>query len=202
MNANVDVNPTRRTLLSRLRDLDNQGSWKEFFDTYWRLIYVTAIKSGLSDAEAEDVVQETVISVVRKIPGFRYDPEVGSFKAWLLKLTRWRIIDQLRTRQKALVSSMPGQTDLVERVPDQAVQSAEDNWDEEWRKNTLQVALHRVRDQVDPRHYQVFDLYAVQNWPALRVAKALHLSVAQVYLIKHRVCRLIKREVSSLNRTA
>ena len=54
--------PTRWSLISRLKDWDDRESWKNFFDTYWKLIYGAAIKAGLSDVEAEEVVQETVIT--------------------------------------------------------------------------------------------------------------------------------------------
>ena len=63
-----DLIPTRRTLLSRLKDWNDQENWRVFFDTYWRLIYSTAIKGGLTDAEAQDAVQETVISVMKSLP--------------------------------------------------------------------------------------------------------------------------------------
>ena len=62
--------PTRRSLLSRLKSWDDQASWREFFTTYGRLIYCIAIKAGLTDAEAQDVVQETIIIVARKIAAF------------------------------------------------------------------------------------------------------------------------------------
>src|SRR5256885_472938 len=91
--------PTRRSLLVRLKDWDDKTSWKDFFDTYWSLIYGVARKSGLSDSEAQDVVQETIISVARKIPEFHYDPAVCSFKTWLMQMTQWRIIDQFRKKQ-------------------------------------------------------------------------------------------------------
>ena len=58
---------------------------------YWRLIYSAAVKSGLSDAEAQEVVQDTVITVAKKMEEFTYDPAVDSFKGWLLYLTRKRI---------------------------------------------------------------------------------------------------------------
>src|SRR6185295_9915772 len=93
--------PTRRSLLSRLKNWDDQESWKEFFDTYSRLIYRVAAKAGLTDAEAQDVVQETVIIVAKKIPGFKYDPALGSFKSWLLLITRRRIEKQLKKRMPA-----------------------------------------------------------------------------------------------------
>jgi RNA polymerase sigma-70 factor (ECF subfamily) len=84
-----DSIPTRYSLLSRLQDREDQDSWKDFFDTYWRLIYSFAIKSGLTDAEAQDVVQETVISVAKDIQKFKRDRALGSFKGWLRNLTRW-----------------------------------------------------------------------------------------------------------------
>ena len=90
---------TRASLIGKLADLGNSSGWREFFDTYWGLIYGVARKAGLSDADAQDVVQDTMSSVARQMPTFRYDPAKGSFKAWLLTLTRWRILDRLRKRR-------------------------------------------------------------------------------------------------------
>src|SRR6266699_3258662 len=87
---------TRSTLLSRLRNLDDQESWRVFFDRYWELLYNVAKQSGLGEPEAQDVVQETVISVAKAMPDFRYDPARGSFKQWLLRITGRRIMDHLR----------------------------------------------------------------------------------------------------------
>src|SRR5213592_2844159 len=91
--------PTRASLINRLKNCQDQSSWQEFFDTYWKLIYGVARKAGLTDAEAQDVVQETMASVSKHMPTFKYDPAIGSFKAWLLNMTRWRITDQLRKRR-------------------------------------------------------------------------------------------------------
>src|SRR5881628_645151 len=105
-----DLLATRWSLLARLKDWQDQASWQEFFDAYWKLIYSVALKAGLSDAEAQEVVQETVISVAKKMPEFKADPAAGSFKSWLLTLTRWRIIDQVRKRQaKPAPNSEDGQ---------------------------------------------------------------------------------------------
>ena len=93
-----DLIPTRESLLSRLKDWEDRESWQDFFDTYWKLIYTIARKAGLNDAEAQDIVQETVISVAKNIEGFRYDRARCSFKTWMLQLTRWRIINQLKKR--------------------------------------------------------------------------------------------------------
>ena len=80
MSSPDDLLPTRHSLLTRLKNWDDSVGWKLFFDTYWRIIYGTAIKAGLSDAEAQDVVQETIIAVAKKMNEFKYDPAIGSFK--------------------------------------------------------------------------------------------------------------------------
>src|SRR5437868_385851 len=66
----VDSIPTRQSLLARLKDVGDQESWREFFDTYWRLIHATALKAGLTQAEAEEVVQEVMIAAAKKMPEF------------------------------------------------------------------------------------------------------------------------------------
>src|SRR4030095_12284577 len=92
---------TRWSLINRLKDWDDGATWQEFFNTYWRLVYSVARKAGLTDVEAQEVVQETVISVARQMPKFEADPARGSFKAWLMHLTRRRIVDQFRKRPPA-----------------------------------------------------------------------------------------------------
>jgi len=95
-----DSVPTRHSLLFRLKRWDDSVGWQEFFERYWELIYNVARHAGLNDAEAQDVVQETVIAVARKIGEFNTAPRRGSFKSWLLGQTRWRIGDQFRARKR------------------------------------------------------------------------------------------------------
>ena len=195
--------PTRQSLLSRLKDWNDQESWKVFFDTYWRLIYNAAVKAGLNDAEAQDVVQETVISVLKSMPSFEYDTEKGSFKTWLLRLTCWRVVDQLRKRQREICQRKPEtrtstRTATVERVADPVGLKLEAAWNEEWEQNLMEAALERVKRKVDPKQYQVFDLCVIKEWPVARVARALKVNRGRVYLAKHRINNLIKQEISYL----
>jgi RNA polymerase sigma factor (sigma-70 family) len=211
--------PTRRSLLSRLRDWDDGASWQEFFDTYGRLIYQTARKAGLTDAEAQDVVQETIILVARKMPGFQYDPVLGSFKGWLRMLTRRRIEKQLRRRLPgagrtgAVAGEFEGQgcslggpgaegprTATIERIPDPKGTDDERQWDGDWEQNLWAAAVERVKRRVKPKQYQIFDLCALKEWPVGEVARALNVSAAVVYVTKHRVGALIKKELQRLRK--
>ena len=195
--------PTRATLIQRLKDWQDQSSWQVFFDTYWKLIYGVAVKGGLTAAEAQDVVQETMISVAKHMPTFEYDPAIGSFKTWLLNMTRWRITDQLRKRGPFAAGHPAGEdtatgTRTVDKVVDPVSRDLDALWDAEWEKNLLDAALAKVKRQLDPQKYQIFDLYVNKEWAPEKVAATFGISVDQVYLVKHRTTELIKEEVKRL----
>ena len=197
--------PTRATLIQRLKDWQDQLSWQDFFDTYWRLIYGTAIKSGLTATEAQDVVQETMISVAKHMPSFKYDPTIGSFKTWLLNMTRWRITDQLRKRGPfaACPSSFDDPatgTRIVDKVVDPMSRDLDALWDMEWEKNLLNAAMAKVKRRLDPQKFQIFDLYVNKEWTPEKVAATFGISVDQVYLAKHRTTELIREEVERLKK--
>ena len=199
--------PTRHSLLVRLKNWEDADSWKEFFEIYWRLIYGVAIKSGLTDVEAQEVVQETVIAVSKKMPEFNYDPSVGSFKGWLLHMTRWRITDQFRKRRHEAGrlpqdANSTTRTSPIEQIPDPAGINLESIWDEEWHTNLLEVAIDKVKQKVKPKQYQIFDLYVVKKWPVQKITRTLGVSLGQVYLAKHRVSALLKKEIKTLERQA
>ncbi len=203
--ASDEFLPTRQSLLERLKDLDDQASWDDFFRTYWKLIYSVARRAGLSDAEAQDVVQETIISVSKKIKGFKYDPEYGSFKAWLKRLTQWRIGDFLRKKQyqyhgKRLPKDEPLRTSFAEQQEDPAFAELENAWDEEWEKNLFDLALERVKKQVSPRQYQMFYFHICKEFPARQVAQRLKAKLNEVYMAKYRISSLIEKEIKQLER--
>ena len=197
---------TRRSLVDRLANWDDQRRWQDFFDTYWKLIYSAAQKSGLTDSEAQEVVQETVITVAKKIEKLRYDPALGSFKGWLLQITRWRIADQFRKRRpgdsKRPASFDDRVTATIDRIADSNVVDLDAVWEKEWQENLFAAAITRVKKKVDPKQFQIFDCYVRKEWPAQKVAEQLRISVGQVYLTRHRVSALIKKEVKTLERYA
>jgi RNA polymerase sigma-70 factor (ECF subfamily) len=195
--------PTRGSLLNRLKDVEDDESWRKFFNTYWKLIYGVALKSGLTEAEAQDVVQETIIAVARNIPAFKYDPKVCSFKSWLLQVTRSRISNQFRKEKRHRAAQQPTPdatrgTALLERLPDPARSGLDALWDEEWKKNLMDTAIDRVKRRVDIEQFQIFDFYVLKKWPARKVAATLGVHIGQVYLARHRVTKLVKQEIKNL----
>lgn len=190
--------PTRRSLIDRLRRSNCEADWQTFFDTYWRLIYGTARKGGLSDQECEEVVQETVVSVFKQLPEFEYEPAKGSFKSWLFQLTQWRILDQLRKRkrQQRLVDNLGDEE--INSIPDTAAQEITAHWEAEWENNLLRTGLDRLKTRVDPKHYQIFFLSELQGWDGAKVAKWLGVTRSQVYTVSHRLRQQLMEIVDKL----
>ncbi len=196
------------SLIERLQDWQDQRTWDEFYQTYWRLIYSVCLKSGLASDEAFDVVQETVLTVAKQWKkGQKYDPEKGSFKSWLLNITRWRIGDQLRKKMRHAAVVSPGLSDdgedgrrtaTIERFEDPEGDKLERLWNAEWISNMSAVALDKVKNRVSPKQYQIFHCYVVKGWEARKVMRELGVSMAQVYLAKHRVGSLVRKEIEAL----
>jgi len=165
----------------------------------WKLIYRAATKAGLSDAEAQEVVQETVIVVAGKMENFKYDPAKDSFKGWLLYLTRKQIAMQYRKRQRERGGDAPRAeaaafTADLESIPDPAASDLETMWNEEWARNLMDAAIAKVKRMVNPKQFQMFNFYVLKQWPVQEVAKTLEVSAARVYPAKHRIYLLIKKE--------
>jgi len=196
---------TRRSLLSRLRDLDDRDSWRAFFDLYWRMLYNVARRAGLGEADAQDVVQETVVAVARQMPEFRYDRSRGTFKHWLFRIVRRRVADHLRR-----VYRQPPKGELtfdpIAEDDESAPVEADGNagqfgaaWEQEWEQAVFDAAVTRVREQANPKHFQVFDYCVRQGWPASKVGATLGLNAAQVYLARHRVSQAVKSAARAIN---
>ena len=194
---------TRASLLGRLKNWEDASSWEDFTKTYWRLIYGVARQAGLSDEESRDVVQETLLGVAKNIHEFESNPERGSFKNWMLNITRWRVADCFRKRPPLFEPHASSReaadgTATVERVP--APEELDALWEAEWKKNVFETAVARICQRVKPKHAQIFDFYAVRRWPAAKVAGELGVNIIQVYLVNHRMTKLLKAEVAYLRK--
>lgn len=203
--------PTRHSLLTRLRQADDHDGWQEFFDTYWQLLYGVARKAGLTDAEAQDAVQDCVITVTRQMPKFRYEPARCSFKGWLLMILRQRVGRQFRKRSTANSGqgrdANPTPRDEEPAPPDLShnrevgVDPFEAIWNQEWQQHILKLATERTKAVVSDGQFQIFDLHVLRGWPPPEVMRTLGVGRAQVYLAKLRVGRRFKQELQSIKKS-
>lgn len=197
-----DFARTRRSIIDRLGDWEDRATWDRFYQTYWKVIHAFARQHGLRNDEAFDVVQETVLAIAHQAQKGQYDAAEGRFKSWLFQQTRWRITDHFRRRGRefSLEDEAPGETPGLERVPDGLDREAV--WETEWKANALAVAMERLRSEIAPRQYQIFELSVVKSWPVARVRETLGVSAAQIYLARHRVGALLKKEIERIEKQA
>jgi RNA polymerase sigma-70 factor (ECF subfamily) len=193
-----DYNRTRTTMVLGLRDLEDQKVWNRFFESYWKLIYHSARKAGLDDADAQEVVQETVITVTKKIGGFDYDRNKGSFKGWLMQTTKWKIADQFRKINRTKSRESDAMSEIIEELPDELA-NVDTFWKDNWQKELFDAAIEKTRDEVNPLYFQIYNRLVVKEIKAKDVARELAVPVSQVYLAKHRVTEAIKKSVEEMN---
>ena len=202
---------TRPTLLFRLRDWKDEGSWSEFYRLYHNFIFGLARRSGLTHADAEEVTQDVFRRVAETIHDFESNPSRGTFRGWLATLTRWRIMDKHRARRPDEARGGPRRDDqaddrtrTIERVAD--VSDSARPWgdstaeESEWQEHVLEAALARLARRVPAKHFQLFELYARQSWSVLRIASELSVNPATVYVVSHRLTKQLKLEVAQLQK--
>jgi len=195
--------PTRASLLARLKDWDDSRSWGEFYEAYWRLVYGRARRAELSEQEAQEVLQETLIAVAKKMGDFKYDPAVSKFKTWLYQIVSRRIADQYRRRKRAsaVVEPFPdedGGTSRLEGIADAGSVEPDAAWEAEWEQNLVGAAADRVKKQVNLEHFQIYEYHVLQEHSAAQTAKHLQTSQAKVYWVKHRVGAKLRQELERL----
>ncbi len=195
---------TRPSLLAALQAGD-EDRWHEFFRIYGPAIRGFSLKAGLTATEADEVVQETCIGVARNIPEYCYDPARCRFKTWLLNLASWRVKNQLARRQRwedrqqSISAYDPNRGESSGPEP-AAADAWRPLWEEEWRLSLLNAALTNLRPKISSAQFQMFDLNVVKEWPAGEVAQSLGVSIASVYLAKHRVLAALKAEIRRMEK--
>ncbi len=144
--------PTRPSLLARLRNHDDSKSWhrgwEEFYLSYHPVLYRHALKHGLSDADAADVVQEIVIGLARSLPQYQYAPARSSFKTWLFRVAHNKVVDQLRKlkrqRRGRVENDGNENREAQTEVADENALTPDRAWDLTWETNLRRAALEQM----------------------------------------------------------
>ena len=200
MKADPPLLETRSSLINRLKATINGESWEVFFNTYWELIYSVARRKGLSEADSQDIVQETILKVHKSLERFQYNRDRGSFKGWLRTITRSRLVEHYKKKQRQPPTQQPreDEDDPLVNLADPQGPELDRIWSEEWSRSLIQRSLTFLKQQVSLKQYQIFKSPCIDEWTVKEVCDALNVNAAQVYMAKQRVGKIFAVKLERL----
>jgi RNA polymerase sigma factor (sigma-70 family) len=193
-----DTPLTRPSLLVRLRNLQDQQSWEEFYAIYQPLIFRMARNQGLQDADAAELTQEVFVAVASAIERWDPNPERGSFRGWLFRISRNLMINWLAYRRRH--PSCDGNSDIHRLLNEQPDPRQEESavFDQEYRRQAFAWAADEIRGEFAEATWQAFWLTAVDNRPIANVAEKLGISSGAVYIARSRVMARLRKKIETL----
>lgn len=182
---------TRRTLLDRVRDPRDDEAWERFHALYAPLLYGYARARGVAHADAEEVRDQCLGEVARRMRTFEYDPRRGRFKSFLYRLARDEVVDLLRARREEHADTRTLESiETSEATPDET-------WERQWRESHLRWCLDRASDAVNERNYRAVRLL-LDGATVPDVCARLGMNANQVYKAKMRVLRRVREILASV----
>lgn len=195
--ADLLMLPTTSTTLlhSLLEEPVDQRAWRTFCGRYGPAVFRFARRQGLGEADAEEVVADTLAAFFEGYRAGRYDRSRGRFKTWVFGIALNKARELRRRREKGHA------TEPIERIEGAVTaETQDDEFDTDVDRTLAWECLDATRTRVAPLTYQAFDLYPLKGRPAGDVAKLLGIDKSAVYVAKSRVLSRARCEYEELRK--
>jgi RNA polymerase sigma-70 factor (ECF subfamily) len=176
--------------LNRIKDLQDGPSWEEFDKLYRPLLMRYGLARGLADAEAEEIAQLCMASIVTGIQGFE---RRVSFRSWLRGMIDHKIDDLIKKRRREVNARTK---DLVREQTTETNPALE--WERQWNRAHLLYCLDEIRTEFSAVTCDAFEMYVIRELPVKEIAERLGMSPNQIYVAKHRVMERLKKQWADL----
>lgn len=184
-------------MLEGLADARDERAWRRFYDRFTPMLLSYAKRVGLSDADAQDVVAETLTTFLQAYRAGRYERERARLKSWLGGIIHNKIL-KLHARRTTASLDVVQPEDRGQPMEPAATEDQDEAFEREWQLDRLNAALNILRRESDPNTYQAFDLYALKDWPVAKVASFLNMTPNAVYISKTRTLKRLRQIVQQL----
>lgn len=199
-----DTPPTRQSLLARLKREGSNSDWEQFYRQYGAVILSFCRKQGLDEFGARDVLQETMILFMRKLPTFDYDPLRGRFRNWLLTLVMGKTRDAFRRAHRMRTVSIHehnfNDTPALHNGLVSPGSEGSEAVERAWIQSLIEEALARI--QTDPKTktetFVVFQAYMIEGRPVADVSRQFGIEENAIYQIKHRMLKRLREELDKI----
>jgi RNA polymerase sigma-70 factor (ECF subfamily) len=186
------MNTTPVSLLDLIRRQPDDPPWRRLVDLYQPWLQARLRRYGLDAADLDDVVQEVLAVLVKELPNFQHDGHKGAFRAWLRRVIVNRLREHWRQRKRAPVA---GGTDF-EKVLDQLADDsspASALWDHEHDHHVVHRLLKMIAADFDPKTWQAFRAFVLEDRSAAAVAAELGISPGAVWTAKSHVLMRLRQ---------
>lgn len=189
----TDWPETNQSLIARVKDLSDGESWETFLEIYRPAVYRMARERGIQHADAEDLAQHVFVSVSKAIDNWVPSPDQPPFRAWLIRITKNRIINVLSRIKPDVGSGLTGVGDMLDAVPADfsAVQT---EFNRETQTEAMRWATRQIRDEFSETTWAMFRATAIESLPAAEVARRHDRSVGAVYMARFRVMQRLREK--------
>ncbi len=182
---------TTTILLDQLQD-SQSDAWQRFADRFREPMLRFAGRFGLSDAQAEDAVQDTMVQFLEGYQQGRYDRTKGRLGSWLFALMYQSIRshrrDGARSPKQSPVHS--NRTTFFSALPSD--DEARSQWELEWDRHAINRCLSQLRGEINPTHYRIFELMTLRQVPVAEVSEQVGLTCDAVYQARYRVLKRLE----------
>ena len=191
---------TRQTLLEKLRDRYDESSWMEFQETYGPYILRVLRAMNMNSHDSEDLQQNIMLISWKSLPEFNYQPERGSFRAWISTVTRREAVHYIKKRQKNFISVNEEESERLKEVLDTISKpEVEESITSEWQSFISEKAWENIKPRFSEKVLQVFEMLSKGN-EVEEIARDLDISESSVYVYKKRVLNTLQKEILKLDR--
>jgi RNA polymerase sigma-70 factor (ECF subfamily) len=184
---------TSLSLLDCLRQQPSDASWQRLIELYSPLIRSWLIQRSLLPQDADDVVQEILLVVLRKLPQFEREPRTGAFRRWLLNIT----INCLREfwRAKRLRPTPLGDEQFLQTLDslEDPTSDLSQRWDREHDLYVTRVLLERLKPDFEPKTWRAFEMLVFEGMMPARVARELAMTPNAVFIAKSRIMTQLRK---------
>ncbi len=185
---------TRKTLLMRAVEKNDEHAWDDFVNYYHEFIFMVLTKLGKKGAECEDLAQETLISIWEKLPELKYNKEKAKFRTWLSRVIKNKVIDDYR-KLKTQTKLKQGYSEEQEKKLNSS--DIDHMIEQEWEVHLIKLALNNISSQFSENSLKTFE-YAMQGLSDHEIAEKLNQQPNTINKLKNRIKKRIIQEVENL----
>lgn len=185
-----------RTSLSLLdRICNSEGdAWRALVTIYEPLLRHWLRATSMQPADEDDLTQQILTVLVRKLPTFRHNGRHGAFRAWLRSITLLEVAEFQRRQAARPALHDPEGLDALPSPIDQLTRA----WDAEYERHVLNGLLELIKPDYTPSAWRAFHRVALEGFAPQTVAGEMGLTVNAVTLIKSRILRRLRQEARGL----